>query len=180
VPDGGWYLDEQPTIPRDEPSRQNYKYDSDEDDELLMVSDSESSAFSDDSFFAQDTLPPDDYDPHREALRTGDAYVCRFRFLPNEAFERVLEAASNFALSNNIVNMSLCMDINGCPRTKYQATAFEFEYDSGEQIDLPTTASSSHPTLYVYAPHEWNMSQNLAELWTTKLGKEETITIERW
>jgi hypothetical protein len=41
-------------------------------------------------------------------------------------------------------------------------------------------ATSSCPMLSVHAPHEWKMSQTLAELWRTKLGKEGTITIERW
>jgi hypothetical protein len=181
-PDGGWYLDEQPTIPRGEPSRQNYKALDDEDDESLMASDSESSAFSDDSFFAQDGLPPDDYDPHREALRTGDAYVFKFRFLPNSAFEKVLEAAARLAISNDLLgNMCLTMGVDGCPRTEYQAELLEFEYDSGNHTGSPTTATSSFPTLSIYAPREWKMSQTLAELWTTKLGEEGVITyLHRW
>jgi hypothetical protein len=179
-PDGGWYLDEQPTIPRDEPSRQNHKDLDDDDDELLMASDSESATFSDDSFFAQDALPPDDYDPHREALRTGDAYVFRFRFLPNPAFEKILEAAARFAISNGLVSMWLSMGVDGCPRTNYQAEVFEFEYDSSQHMGPPTTATSSCPTLSVHAPHEWRMSQTLAELWKTKLGEEGVITYHRW
>jgi hypothetical protein len=179
-PDGGWYLDEQPSIPRDEPSRQHHKDLDDDDDELLMVSDSESSAFSDDSFFAQDGLLPDDYDPHREALRTGDAYVFGFRFLPNEAFEKVLEAAARSAISSGLESMWLSMGVDGCPRTNYQAEVFEFEYDSRQHIDSPTMATSYFPTLTIYAPHEWKMSQTLAELWTTKLGEKGVITYHRW
>jgi hypothetical protein len=175
-PDGGWYLDEQPSIPRDEPSRQHYKDLDDDDDELLMASDSESSAFSDDSFFAQNELPPDDYDPHREALRTGDAYVFRFRFLPNEAFEKVLLAATRFAVSSGLESMWLSMGVDGCPRTNYQAEVFEFEYDSGKETGSPTMATSSCPMLSIRAPREWKMSQTLAELWTTKLGEEGVIT----
>lgn len=80
-PDGGWYLDEGLEIPRDEPFRQNPRalsevYNDDDD----LDSDSESSAFSDNSFLAQDELQPDDFDPHREALKTGDAYIFGFRF----------------------------------------------------------------------------------------------------
>lgn len=64
-PDGGWYLDEDPEIPRDEPSRQTSRALGEvDDDDGDLDSDSESSAFSENSFFAQDEFQPDDFDPH--------------------------------------------------------------------------------------------------------------------
>jgi len=176
-PDGGWYLDEDSDIPRDEPSRQTPRaLGETDDDDVDLTSDSESSAFSDDSFFAQDELQPDDFDPHRDALKTGDAYFLSFRFRPNAAFERVLEAAARFASLNEITDMSLRMGVNGCPGTDQRAEMFELEL----RPKASPGGISPCSTLYLRVHREWQMSDTLAELLNTRLGPEGVITYERW
>jgi hypothetical protein len=176
-PDGGWYLDEDADIPRDEPSRQTPRtFDETDDDDVDLTSDSESSAFSDDSFFAPGELQPDDFDPHRDALKTGDAYSLSFRFRPNAAFERVLEAAARFASLNEITDMSLRMGVNGCPGTDQRAEMFELELRPKASPGNTSPCS----TLYLRVHREWQMSDTLAELLKTRLGLGAVITYETW
>jgi len=180
-PTGGWYLDEDLDIPRDEPSRQTPRalgeVDGDDGD---LDSNSESSAFSDNSFFAQDELQPDDFDPHKEGLKTGDAYILSFRFRPNAAFERVLEASARLASLDAITDMSLRMGVPGCPRTDQVAEMFELELKSKASLDLSVENSAPRATLYLRAPLEWQMSDTIAELLRSRLGPEGAITYERW
>lgn len=180
-PDGGWYLDEDPEIPRDEPSRQTPRALGEiDDDDGDLNNDSDSSAFSDDSFFAQDELQPDDFDPHREALKTGDAYISGFRFRPNAAFEKVLEAVARLADSNDIVHLSLRMGVAGCPRTDQTAEMFELELEAKPGLNSSTEDDSPCAKLYLRVPREWHMSDTLAALLKSSVGPKGVITYERW
>lgn len=180
-PDGEWYLDEDTSIPRDEPSRQTPRALGEiDDDGSELDSVSESSAFSDKSFFAQDEPQPDDFDPHKEALKTGDAYITSFRFRPNAAFERVLEALARLTSLNTMTAMSLRMGVPGCPRTDQVAEMFELELKSKASLDPSAENSSPCATLYLRVPREWQMSNTLAELLRPTPGPEGVITCERW
>jgi hypothetical protein len=180
-PDGGWYLDEDPEISRDEPSRQTPRALGEvDDDDGDLDSDSESSTFSDNSFFAQDELQPDDFDPHREALKTGDAYIIGFRFRPNVAFEKVLEAVARLANFNDVVHLSLRMGVAGCPRTDQRAEMFEFELEAKPRLDSSTEDDSPCARLYLGVPREWQMSETLTALLKSSLGPKGVITYERW
>jgi len=180
-PDGGWYLDEDTDIPREEPSRQTSRAlgELDDDDDELD-SDSESSAFSDNSFFAQDELQPDDFNPHREALKTGDAYILGFRFLPNAAFQKVLEAMVRLADSYEIAHLSLRMGVAGCPRTYQRAEMFELELEARRSLESSAEGAAPGSNLYLRVPREWQMSDTLATYLESKLGPEGVITYERW
>jgi hypothetical protein len=180
-PDGGWYLDEDPEISRDEPARQTPRTLGEvDDDDGGLDSDSESSTFSDNSFFAQDELKPDDFDPHREALKTGDAYIIGFRFRPNVAFEKVLEAVARLANFNDVVHLSLRMGVAGCPRTDQRAEMFEFELEAKPRLDSSTEDDSPCARLYLGVPREWQMSETLTALLKSSLGPKGVITYERW
>jgi len=180
-PDGEWYLDEDLDVPRDEPSRQNLRALGEIDDaDGELDSDTESSAFSDDSFFAQDELQPDDFDPHREALRTGDAYILSFRFRPNAAFEKVLEEVARLADLNDITHLSLRMGVAGCPRTDQRAEMFELEMEAKSELDSSRENDSLSSRLYLGVPREWQMSDTLAALLKSSLGPKGVITYERW
>lgn len=180
-PDGEWYLDEDTSIPRDEPSRQIPRALGEiDDDDGDLDSDSESSAFSDNSFFAQDELQPDDFDPHKEALKTGDAYILSFRFRPNAAFERVLEAFARLASLDTITDMSLRMGVPGCPRTDQVAEMFELELKSKALLDPSAKNSPPCAALFLRVPREWQMSDTLSQLLRLTLGPEGVITYERW
>jgi hypothetical protein len=180
-PDGGWYLDEDTDIPRDEPSRQTARALGEvDDDDGDLNSDSESSAFSDNSFFAQDEPHPDDFDPHREALRTGDAYILSFLFRPNAAFEKVLEAVARLADLNDTTHLSLRMGVAGCPRTDQRAEMFELEMEAKSELDSSRGNDSLSSRLYLGVPREWQMSDTLAALLKSSLGPKGVITYERW
>jgi hypothetical protein len=180
-PDGGWYLDEDLEISRNEPSRQTPRALGEvDDDDGDLDSDSESSAFSDNSFFAQDELQPDDFDPHWEALKSGDAYIFGFRFQPNAAFEKVLEAVARLADLNDIVHLSLRMGVAGCPRTDQRAEMFELELEAKPRLDSSTEDDSPCAKLYLGVPREWQMSDTLAALLKSSLGPKGVTTYERW
>lgn len=93
-PDGGWYLDEHPDFPRDEPCRQ-HTIESDSDDDSIH-SGSSSVGGADEAIPSEDEedAPADMYDEHKEALRRGDAYILNFRSEPTEALERVWVAVA--------------------------------------------------------------------------------------
>lgn len=180
-PDGGWYLDEDTDIPREEPSRQTSRALGEVDDnDGDLDSDSESSVFSDNSFFAQDELQPDDFDPHKEALRAGDAYILGFRFRPNATFEKVLEAMTRVADLNKVTHLSLRMGVPGCPRTDQRAEMFELELEARRSLESSAEGAAPGSNLYLRVPREWQMSDTLATYLESRLGPEGVITYERW
>lgn len=180
-PDGGWYLENHPDIPLDSPSIQELGvWESDEENPAETIS--MSSGYTDNSFFAQDELPPDEeYDAHREGLHTGDAYALWFRSQPTPEFEQVLEAVARAAgLMTKLQFMAIGVDVWAGPRTDRHMEQFDCIYEakgySGRSSELPTPA----PTLRWPVPREWKMGPTLEPLWREVLGSEGVFTFEYW
>jgi hypothetical protein len=181
-PDGGWYLERHPDFALEEPVRTYSAWETDEedssDDDDAIYSEPISSSRKGD-FFAQDELPPDSYDQHREGLRTGGAYHSCFRTQPNEALERVLAAAAKTAANMpSLRSLSIKLNIDGCPRTNGDSEEFELSYHTrgSRNPDLQTGI----PNLQWCVSREWKMSEDLEVLWRRVLGSSGEITYDNW
>lgn len=162
-PDGGWYLDSDPVVPLEEPSARHYRWlnESDSEDDALET-ESESSGFSDDSFFAGDVPPPDLYDAHREGLRTGDSYQFSFRSKPNAALEVLLESAARIAsVMPNLRVMAVEMAVAGCPRTDDDLESFESRFEAQGIPHAYTHILNPHSRPDWRVPRQWRMSDTL-------------------
>lgn len=179
-PDGGWYFYNHPDFPLDEPTRRDGLSGGwDSDDEAAAYSDSASSDDTDDTFIAQNKLPPDDYDEYLEGSRTGDAYLLYFRTQPNEALERVFAAAAKAVrLMPKLRLLNVNIDVFPCPRTNMEPQPFQLAYEAtgSRHLDLELRAAK----LEWVAPSEWKMSNELEALWRAVLGPTGIIKYYEW
>jgi hypothetical protein len=174
-PDGGWYLDEHPDFPREEPSRQ-YPADSDDSDDDSIYSASADEAIPSGD---EDDAPADSRNEYKEALRTGDAYVLFFRSEPTDALERVWVAAACAAgAMPRLCSMSVSMSVYQCPRTEDRSQEFGFYYIAGGYGGTGSTARV--PRLEWIAPNGWRMSEELQTLWRKVVGPEGEVKYEYW
>jgi hypothetical protein len=170
-PDGGWWLDNNPGMPIEEPTVANDRYPDSSDDD----NESDSSGFSDDS------PRPDRYDAHLEGLQTGDAYHCSFRSQPTESLERLLVAAARAATKMpNLCAMSVAMRVAGCPRSEDTQIAFSMLYEAKGTLfgrkDEPLLCSR----VGWCVPSDWSMNEKLEKLWRTVIGSEGEFAYYRW
>lgn len=188
-PDGGWYLDEHPDFPRDEPCRQIAGI-SDSDSELDSIDSEDTSIDATDDptepmpSDEDDNAPADTYgrmEKHREALRTGDAYILYFRSGPTEALERIWVAAAQAAAAMpKLCTMSVSLNVSQCPRTEEQPQEFSFAYGAEDSTSDYTGNPVGTLQLDWTAPHGWNMSENLQTPWRRVLGPEGEVVYEHW
>lgn len=123
--------------------------------------------------------PADIYNEHKEALRTGRAYVLIFRSEPTEALERVWVAA---ARAVNVMpascEMTIGVDVSPCPRTGTRSQEFGFNYISQGNpylgTGIPAYVSQSHRI----APRGWKISEDLETLWGQVLDSEGEVNYE--
>lgn len=145
------------------------------DDEDLVDNESTSSGN------AQDEIPPEDYDHHREGLLTGDAYKLCFWTQPTEALEQFLEAkARAAALMSKLKIMAVSMGVRACPRTNYQTESFDFVYEAKGYSRPSSETPKSAATISWRVPHEWKMGSSLEMLWREVLGPDSVMSFEYW
>jgi hypothetical protein len=174
-PDGGWYLDEHPDFPREEPSRQ-YPVDSDESDDESIYSDSADEAIPSGD---EDDASADLRNEYKEAVRTGDADILFFRSESTDALERVWVAAARAAgAMPKLCSMSVSMSVSQCPRTEDRSQEFSFYYTAGGYGGTGSTARV--PQLEWIAPNGWRMSEELQTLWRKVVGPEDEAKYEYW
>lgn len=127
----------------------------------------------------EDDSVPGFYDQHKEALRTGDAYILSFRSEPTEALERMWEATARAAASMpKLCSMSVGISVSECPRTDMQSQEFGFGYDAKDNPHFGTGIPAPVAQLHWIAPNGWAMCEDLERLWRLVLGLEGEVTYE--
>jgi hypothetical protein len=171
-PDGGWWLDNHPGIPIEDPTAVDDRGSDSSDD-------GDSDDQSDSSGFPNDSPRPDKYDAYREGLQTGDAYYCAFRSQPTELLERLLVAAARAATNMpNLRAMSVKMPVASCPRTGQ--IELSMTYEAKGTLHWRTKVPSPCPRLGWCVPSDWVMNENLEKLCRTVIGPEGEFTYHRW
>lgn len=177
-PDGNWYLEKDDDHPIGEPSRQDGRFsldDMSEPDLDLIARHDEVH----DSSSAKNDSGPDDYEEHREGLKTGDAYLLNFRCQPNDALEQVRSAAARaVAVMPQLRSLTVTINVLTCPRTDDDLQQFELAYDAIDSQHLDPDARVAR--LQWTAPSEWEMSEDLGALWREVVGPTGEITYEHW
>jgi hypothetical protein len=169
-PDGGWWLDNHPGMPVEEPTIADDRHPDSSDD-----------GDSDNQSDPGDSPSPDKYDAYAEGLQTGDAYHCSFRSQPTESLERLLVAAARAATKMpNLRAMSVAMRVAGCPRSEDTQIAFSMLYEAKGTLfgrkDEPLLCSR----VGWCVPSDWSMNEKLEKLWRTVIGSEGEFTYCRW
>ena len=182
-PDGGWYLDESRDFPREEPHRQHYP-DSDSDHDsvysLPLLSDDTNGPIPSEDVDA----PSEDSssrDPHRNALRIGDAYFLNFRAEPTEALERIwLAIARAVAAMPELCSMTVEMKVPRFSRTNDEETIFGFSYNTTGWPRYPQSIPVRVPQIYWEAPSGWTMNKDLGALWRKVIGPTGEAKYDHW
>ncbi|KAI5197523.1 hypothetical protein E4T38_07974 [Aureobasidium subglaciale] len=184
-PDGGWYTELDPVRNPDSDTDEDEDPDLDVDDDTRSQSPTPSYD-SNDSFFASNPLPPDNYgyeDEKRHARLNGDAPSSTFRMKPTPELEDFFTAAAYAAsCMTSLRRMEVALAIPRCGRTNGRRQKIGFTYmAAGVKGGLKDVESERVGGRLIWdAPQGWRMGERLQDQWQSVLGGDSIVRYTEW
>ncbi|KAI5252226.1 hypothetical protein E4T42_03611 [Aureobasidium subglaciale] len=184
-PDGGWYTELDPVRNPDSDTDEDEDPDLDVDDDTRSQSPTPSYD-SNDSFFASNPLPPDNYgyeDEKRHARLNGDAPSSTFRMKPTPELEDFFTAAAYAAsCMTSLRRMEVALAIPRCGRTNGRRQKIGFTYmAAGVKGGLKDVESERVGGSLIWdAPQGWRMGEKLQDQWQSVLGGDSIVRYTEW